>query len=75
MRSKTWQWLSPVLGFSSRNAHLVVHGTDPVVVFENVKSCRSSVCRSVLLQEGLCVFAVLSMVTTDERIGHYGGDN
>ena len=71
MRRKTWVWSIPVMVFRSSNAHLVLHATDPVVVLENVKSCRSSVSRPILLQEGLSVLAVLAMVITNERVGHY----
>lgn len=53
-------------------AHLVLHGTDPVVVLENVESCRPSISRPILLQEGLSILALLAMVVTNERIGHYG---
>jgi hypothetical protein len=73
VRRKTWLWSVLVMVFSSSYAHLVFHGTDPVVVLENFKSCGSGVSGSILVQEGLSVLAVLAMVITDERIGHCDG--
>lgn len=75
VRRKTYFWLTPMLVFSSSNTHFLLHGTDPIVVLENVKSSRSSVSRPILLQEGLSILAVLAMVVTDERISHIGDCN
>lgn len=72
VRRKTLLLSIPVLVFRGSSAHLLLHGTDPVVILENVKSCRSSVSGPILLQEYLSVLAVPAMVITNERIGHSG---
>ena len=53
-------------------AHLVPHGANSAVVLEDVESCRPSISGPILLQEGPSVLALLAMVVTNERIGHYG---
>lgn len=72
MRRKICLGSIPVLVFGNSIAHLILHGTDPVIVLENVKSGRPSVSGPILVQESLSVLAVLAMVITKERVDHCG---
>jgi hypothetical protein len=57
---------------NSSNAHLLLRGIDPVVILENVKSCRSSIAGAIVFQEGLGIFAIHTIVITRKRTGYSG---